>query len=127
MGQLTDEAANAQKVLVKMGSRFLRSGRMEYLDGWTTLFELVGQRTMSDEYLIDIRRVLDTILDHLEECKIRACMGISGRTISLIQVKHGKPIYLKIVDFDWAGRAGEVYYPRGAQRQGWLAWTRWQW
>ncbi|KAF9484922.1 hypothetical protein BDN70DRAFT_989196 [Pholiota conissans] len=89
--------------------------------GWMTLFDFKARAAdvSLKTYLSDIRSALDTILDCLEHEKL--VHGDMRTNNIMIQVgEGGEPvtsptnktkIALKVVDFDWAGKAGYVRYP----------------
>ncbi|KAF9481173.1 hypothetical protein BDN70DRAFT_558408 [Pholiota conissans] len=88
-------------------------------DSWITLFdfEIQAGRTGCQPYLSDIRLSLNAILDRLEHEGL--VHGDLRANNIMIHVKEGKPVVspsapkigLKLIDFDWGGRAGQVRYP----------------
>lgn len=93
---------------------------MEYLsDDWMTLFDFKQQHeAVYRLHLVAIRSTLRKVLDILERNGF--VHGDMRANNIMIQVKSNQPtpsatkengVNLKLIDFDWAGKTGEVHYP----------------
>lgn len=76
---------------------------------WETLYDfaLMNPRWTVNGVQAAIRRRLEAIVSKLEE---HGLVHGDFRT-SNIMVKQGEEESAGLIDFDWSGKAGEVYYP----------------
>lgn len=86
--------------------------------GWITLFEYREWKSSWSESQRAIRNELDRVLNLLEQASmVHGDLRPNNVIIEINQNKlpttreNGVGINLKVVDFDWAGKAGEVCYP----------------
>ncbi|KIO17990.1 hypothetical protein M407DRAFT_246595 [Tulasnella calospora MUT 4182] len=110
---------------------------MEYLGtateaapGWMTLWHFFNSKGFATRYLEAIEKTLNDILAVMEAASvvhgdlrpnnIMLEVGCDGAPVD-----EGKGVNLKIVDFDWAGKSGDVNYP--LQRNEDITWPASPW
>lgn len=89
---------------------------MEMLsEDWVTLWDFRLQPNCAD-YRQQISDAISVILEHLKEHNL--VHGDLRANNVMLNVKDGKPVVgidgtvlLKVIDFDWSGDAGKVFYP----------------
>ena len=92
---------------------------MEYLDPsvWQTLYPISELREkLSKRTASQLRGALQEIITVLDEKKY-VHGDLRSNNIMIRTDVMDKYVDLKVVDFDWAGIAGQVYYPAGRNRE----------
>ena len=95
---------------------------MEYLDPsiWQTLHQLSKPKNKPNKPTANqLRGVLQKIIAALDEKKY-VHGDLRSNNIMIRTDVMDKSVELKVVDFDWAGKAGQVYYP--AERNEEIQW-----
>ena len=95
---------------------------MEYLDPsvWQTLYQLFKPKKKPNKPTANqLRGALQEIIAALDE-KEYVHGDLRSNNIMIRTDVMDKSVELKVVDFDWAGKAGQVYYP--AERNEEIQW-----
>ena len=92
---------------------------MEYLDPsiWQTLYQLSKpKKKLNRPTANQLRGALQEIIAALDEKKY-VHGDLRSNNIMIRTNVMDKSVELKVVDFDWAGEAGQVYYPAERNRE----------
>ena len=94
---------------------------MEYLDPsvWQTLYQLSKSKKKPRKPTVSqLQGALQEIITVLHE-KSYVHSDLRSNNIMIRTDVMNKSVELKVVDFDWAGKAGQVYYPAEQNREIW--------
>ena len=92
---------------------------MEYLDPsvWQTLYQLSKPKDKPNKPMTNqLQDALEKIIAALDEKKY-VHGDLRSNNIMIRTDVMDKSVDLKVVDFDWAGKAGQVYYPAERNRE----------
>ena len=92
---------------------------MEYLDpcAWQTLHEFLKYNVTAVN-CTQLREVVDSIIEKLES-KNYVHGDLRSNNIMIRTDVMDKSVDLRVIDFDWAGEAGQVRYPAERNREIW--------
>ncbi|KAG8941047.1 hypothetical protein FRC00_012607, partial [Tulasnella sp. 408] len=86
--------------------------------GWVTLFEFFRLNDSADRYSKPIRNTLGRILAVMEEARVvhgdlrpNNLMLEVDCDYTPVSLGEEPGVNMRVIDFDWAGDSGHVYYP----------------